>query len=437
MKELKKSYYSFFVKKDNGDYVVYSSLTGAIVYFSDSEYIERLEEILDKEVILYDENNDIIKLLTEKKIFVDKEQDERISVRLLYEESVIRNTQLEIMLIVTRECNFRCTYCGQPHISSRMKEETYDSVIKFIEKQIRTRGYRKVKVTFFGGEPLLEYMNICNFLTNLNSKLTELGDIELTADMSTNGYLLTPKKFENLVKLKCTSYQISVDGMGYTHNLTRPHVTGKATWDKIMDNIKYMITTNNKFCICLRTNYNLEVAESLKEFYKYIGENLNDPRITIYYETIKDQGNENMPDTLNEVEGMLLNISIATILKENNLNCSNTSMRHKPCSRICYAGKPNYFIVDQNGKVLKCSYELESENNIIGILQTDGTFDMDYDKYAKWTYTDYLSSEECQNCKVLPLCMGKRCPKGAINKNMQCNPELKMSEIEGTMKQYF
>ena len=89
----------------------------------------------------------------------------------------------------------------------------------------------------------------------------------------------------------------------------------------------------------------MEVAESLVEFYNYVGEKLNDKRIKIYYETIKNHGNENTPDTICGIEELVLDVDIAQLIRENNLTCNNCTTRLMPCSRVCYASKPNFFII--------------------------------------------------------------------------------------------
>lgn len=438
--KLKKSKYAFFIEKDNGEYIVYSSLSGAVILFSEESYINRLKNIIKDDEIFYDENDDIIVTLKAKKLFVDSTADEDLMVRTLYEENIVRNNVLDLMLVVTKQCNLRCTYCGQSHENKRMEADTYDSIINFIQNQLKTHGYRKVQITFFGGEPLMECKNIILFLTNLKEMLlSEFDGIEYTAGMSTNGYLLTPKNFDALVSLNCNFYQISVDGMDYTHDNTRPLVNGGRSWQQIIDNIKYMTSTNEKFSITLRTNFNIDVAESLIEFYKYVSEHFkSDKRINIYYETIKDQGNENTPIILNETEELVLDIDIAKIIKDNELSCSNAVNRNMPCSRVCYASKPNYFIFDEEKKIMKCSFEFDSENNCIGLLKSDGTFNINEGNYSKWVYSDYLSSEKCKNCKALPLCLGKRCPRTIINTgSMDCNIDIISNEIEGIIKNYY
>lgn len=121
MRKLRKSKYAFFVKKENGNYIAYSSLTGAVIVFNENKYIKMLKSALEKDIFNY-KDNDFFNLMIEKKIFIDDYIDEQLMVRGLYEEEIIRSNTLQIMLIVTRECNFRCIYCGQPHINENYKK---------------------------------------------------------------------------------------------------------------------------------------------------------------------------------------------------------------------------------------------------------------------------------------------------------------------------
>lgn len=262
--------------------------------------------------------------------------------------------------------------------------------------------------------------------------------ITYKAGMSTNGYLLTPQLFERLNKLKCNFYQISIDGMSETHDKLRPLVSGESTWQRIIDNLSYMVSSDKEFTVQLRTNFNVEVAESLVEFYNYVGEKLNDKRIKIYYETIKNHGNENTPDTICGIEELVLDVDIAQLIRENNLTCNNCTTRLMPCSRVCYASKPNFFIIDENAKILKCSFTLEKSNNVIGTLNENGTYIRNNYNYYNWVYHDYLTLEKCKLCKALPLCFGKRCPKAFIQfGEMQCNTDIIHAEIEGLLNSYY
>lgn len=441
MRKIRKSKFAIFVKKENGNYIVYSSMSGAVIVFNQEAYIKMLEDVLEKDAFKY-QNNDFFNLMLDKKIFIDDFVDEDLLVRGMCEEQIVRLHSLELMLIVTRQCNFRCVYCGQPHLDEKMDGETYDSILTFIKGQIVNNRYTNVHVTFFGGEPLIEFNNICSFLQKLKKIISDMNECEtkitFEVGMSTNGYLLTPKRFEKLIELNCNFYQISIDGMPNTHNGLRPLVSGKPTWQKIIDNIRYMISTDRHFTILLRTNFNADVAESLVDFYRYIGDEINDRRINIYYETIKNQGNEKTPDTICGIEELVLDVDIAQIIRENSLVCVNATNKLLPCSRVCYASKPNFFVIDERAQILKCSFALDDPRNVIGALDKDGNYNPNKYNYCNWVYRDYLTSEKCKSCKALPLCFGKRCPKTLIQLGeMQCNTDIIQAEIEGLLDSYF
>jgi len=429
---LKKSHYAFFVEKDNGTYIVYSSLSGAVILFSENSYIERLRNVINSDEVLFDEQDDMLVLLKDKKILLDASVNESLLVRMLCEETVVRSRTLEIMLIVTKQCNFRCTYCGQPHEDKKMDIETMDLVVKFVRNQLKCFGYKDVTTTFFGGEPLLESGNIITYFEKLSHMLKEFENVSHTAVISSNGFLLTPNVFDKLASFCHITYQICVDGMDYTHDKTRILCDGKGTWAKIIDNINHMVTTDATFTVILRSNFNDEIAESLDELYDFVVRKFAlDPRIVILGVPIRDEGNEDTPEILNEAEKVFYTTEIINMVRGKGLHCLNAAMYNKVGYRVCYASKPSFFIFDENLSVLKCSYVLDDNDNYIGRLAEGGICEFNENKYAKWVYQDYLHDPNCSSCKGLPLCFGKKCPLLFIkNGTNGCNTDFIAFEIE-------
>lgn len=337
------------------------------------------------------------------------------------------------MLIVTRQCNFRCNYCGQQHEDKIMASEVYDYVLSLIEKKITKREYSSVSISFFGGEPLLAYNNIVKFLRKLN-KLSIKYSFKYDSGMTTNAYLLTPNRFDTLVKLGCDSYQITVDGMDYIHNKNRHLRNYHPTWQKIIDNLKYMISTDYDFCISLRTNFNEDFLESADTFYEFVKNNLNDHRIEIYFETIKNHGNENTPNTLDTIGGIVAESEIAHILKSKNLHCSNIFA--KPCNYVCKASNPNFYVIDFDATLKKCSHLLDIEDNTVGYLDFNGKINIDEILLSKWNFSDYLSVDTCSDCKLHPLCFGKRCPIDLVKGCFWCEKSVKETNLLELLRAY-
>lgn len=66
MRKIRKSKFAIFVKKENGNYIVYSSMSGAVIVFNQEAYIKMLEDVLEKDAFKY-QNNDFFNLMLDKK----------------------------------------------------------------------------------------------------------------------------------------------------------------------------------------------------------------------------------------------------------------------------------------------------------------------------------------------------------------------------------
>lgn len=419
---LKISKYAFFIDRDIGDILIYSSLSGTLIRIYDAKAIEEINRIRNAETIEYTENY-IIKTLCDKKILLCEDADEDELVDYLYTKNVLQSRSLELTLVVTRQCNLRCVYCGQAHESrKRMSEATYDGVIKYIRAVIENRNFNSVFISFFGGEPLMEYKNIVVFLEKLKALSEEL-KFHYSAGMTTNAYLLTKQKFNKLVSLGCNNYQITLDGPENTHDKTRVLRNGSGTWNVIFNNLVYTISTKFDFKITLRTNYNHDILSELDDFYKLIEEKLKDDRIEIYFETIKDHGNDKTPEVMGEVEEIIGNSEASSLVKRHGLKMAKRNIA--PCGMMCRVSLPNFYTIDYNADVIKCTHLLDWPDNRIEHLSDDGVMVVKTDLEIKWSYFNIRKNADCSECKLLPLCFGKRCPIDVVAGCFSCNGKLR------------
>ena len=79
-----------------------------------------------------------------------------------------KNTLL-LEIAPTLNCNCQCGYCFVSKKSQSMNIETQNNILDFIARRI-VQGVRIVKVTWFGGEPLLAYQTI----SDLSKKIISL-----------------------------------------------------------------------------------------------------------------------------------------------------------------------------------------------------------------------------------------------------------------------
>lgn len=133
------------------------------------------------------------------------------------------------VLNLTDQCNFRCKYCFVHHNPRRMKLETARQACEYVLK-----SKAEVKnVSFFGGEPMLEFTAIIKPLVE------EFGD-RIRFNITTNGSLLT----EDIIDF-FFDYDIpillSIDGCKEVQNENRPFVDGSPSFDSVVKNIPYLL----------------------------------------------------------------------------------------------------------------------------------------------------------------------------------------------------
>ncbi len=69
-------------------------------------------------------------------------------------------------------------------------------------------------------------------------KICEKNGVKYEAGLTSNCFLLDDEFVKNMLNLKITMAQATLDGPPATHNLTRVLKTGEGTFDTIIDNAK-------------------------------------------------------------------------------------------------------------------------------------------------------------------------------------------------------
>lgn len=162
-----------------------------------------------------------------------------------------RNMQFSLMpdvdwfiLGITEHCNLRCTYCcysgnyvnNRTHSMKSMVVEDIDSIYEFIDK---ASPERNIRISFYGGEPLLNYALI-QYAVELG--YTKWGE-KVTFSISTNGVLLTPIVIDWIIANNI-ELAISIDGTEKFHDKHRIDRGGNGSFSKIKTAL-----------LCLKTNY--------------------------------------------------------------------------------------------------------------------------------------------------------------------------------------
>ncbi len=157
-------------------------------------------------------------------------------------EEKLSNELTTLTLVVTEQCNLRCRYCvysgmyhfERSHSFRKMSAEIAFKAIDFFLN--RCKNSSKVFISFYGGEPLLNFELIkkCVEYTNARSK-----QINKTVKYSitTNGTLLQRKILDFLIKNKI-GLVISLDGPKDIHDRYRTFPDGMGSYERIFQNLK-------------------------------------------------------------------------------------------------------------------------------------------------------------------------------------------------------
>src|SRR5690606_19828824 len=108
------------------------------------------------------------------------------------------------------------------------------AILAFVERQVST--LKGLSVTWYGGEPLMAKKTIFSLADRLISVCDRNG-IEYSSMIVTNGYFLTVAVAQQLWSRRCTSAQVTIDGVEETHDKMRPMVSGRGSFKTIVENI--------------------------------------------------------------------------------------------------------------------------------------------------------------------------------------------------------
>src|ERR1700753_1885199 len=105
--------------------------------------------------------------------------------------------QLELIILPTEKCNFRCTYCYEDFAIGRMRPQVQRSLMLFISKSVPR--LKHLSLSWFGGEPLLARDIVLQVSAHAQREAKAAGLTSFGGSLTTNASLLTKDIFEKLL----------------------------------------------------------------------------------------------------------------------------------------------------------------------------------------------------------------------------------------------
>ncbi len=308
---------------------------------------------------------------------------------------------LQLILLPTEGCNFRCTYCYEDFKLGRMDRAVVDGIKALIRN--RAADLHTLEIGWFGGEPLIAKDIVCDISEYILDITRRYSGLAYKAGMTTNGYLLDCALARRLDSLGVRDYQISLDGEGEVHDRTRVHANGRGTFDRIWANLLALRDSNLELSVLLRVHFSPDSYPYIHQLVASINREFGgDPRFSVLFKAVERLGglndasirvfsSANKVRLKQELQGELAYRGQIDVL----------SSSDEPY--ICYASKPNSLVVRSDGTIGKCTVALYDERNRIGRLNPDGTLQVDQGKFRTWIRGFGSMDEEDLACPYATL----------------------------------
>ena len=308
---------------------------------------------------------------------------------------------LELIILPTEKCNFRCTYCYEDFAIGKMKQPIVSGIKRLLEN--RVPELHNLTISWFGGEPLLA-RDVVEDIGTFAHDLCAASNVYFDAGFTTNGYLLEPELFKSLVQISHRQYQITLDGDEEWHDKTRILANRKPTFQKIWSNLLAVKLCDGDFNITLRLHVHRDNVDSVKRLYRRLNEELlTDKRFSVYFHKVSDlKPGHTIDEGVLDRDRYLEALAFIMGNKETPKDGKAASEEHLD-GYICYAAKPNSLMIRANGGIGKCTVALSDGRNDIGRINEDGSLALSNEKLQKWFSGFADRSEQTLSCPLSTL----------------------------------
>ena len=255
--------------------------------FTDAQLIVSRDvvDLLDRvsgDAVFSVEEQDTIEQLVEQGFVVRDRQAERDDLTAFFRDVREGTDTLKVTVLTTLQCNFACDYCIQGDhgdynkTAAKMSIEMAARVSGWIEGRMDAIAPRRLVLTFFGGEPLLNIPVLYYMAERLHAGCAGRG-VEILINIITNGLLLTREMVERLNPLGLNGIKITLDGDRDAHNRSRPLRGGQGTFDKIIANTRAVADLTR---IAVGGNFEVDTADSYPALLDFLAAQDFAPRLS-------------------------------------------------------------------------------------------------------------------------------------------------------------
>lgn len=386
--DIKLSKFVIKVKQSECRTALYNTRTGSLIS-------------IDNSVLGYLESGNMPLTIKEefknRGYIVDKGSNEAIDYIEKVKEYRGNNKTLSVTIAPSYACNFDCKYCFVKKDSCVMSPKIQSSIVNYLIKTFELVGYEKLKIQWFGGEPLL-YLDI---IENIMCKLVQaIGSDNIESTVVTNGYLLNDAIYKKIMDLGISVIQVTIDSDEKTHNTYRKLKNGQPTYKTIIKNIRELLSKSDHFILNIRINY-------FEQNKLNIESTINDISAVAEKENVYIQLKPILPFEEISCDGCV-KYSEAEMMKielEQKICKSTDAVIQLPSPRFrwCSAGTESALNIGPHGEFYFCKSQFGHLHKAMGVIENGNIlFNSNYKRYKNLNDL----TQKCYSCSFLPICMG-------------------------------
>ena len=400
----KPSKYNIEIDLNGNQKIVYNTLSNLFSLFEENDVILYKKAVLKEPGTISLEEEAILDNFLINNYLVPCDVDETSVFERQYKNTRNSNENMNLTIVPTLNCNFACDYCfeGSEKPKKAMSQDVQDSIFEMVKQN--SEQLKSIKITWFGGEPMLGF----NVIKNISDRIIPYADmkgIRYDSFLITNGFLLTKERVAELYVRRVKMFQITLDGWKEQHDKLRfVKETGQGSFETIIQNIKSYI---DEFPIhtTLRINIDRRNKNEIVNLINYLSDaGLGNKRLSVYFAPIESSTSacRAISDiTLEKQEFAELEFELYRHAHSKGLCQATLPFR---MAGLCGATKPRGFVLVPNGDIHKCWETVSFPDKKIGTVKNNEFIIKELvEKWESWSPFNY---EECRNCPILPNCSG-------------------------------
>lgn len=309
-------------------------------------------------------------------------------------------------ILTTTGCNARCFYCYEKGTTPvTMTPETAIKVANYI---IAHRGEDKVKISWFGGEPLYNV----NVIDQICSELKE-HEVPFKSTMISNGYLFDAEMVQRAKDLwNLKNVQITLDGIEQTYNRIKRYIYGEVNaFERVLRNIQLL--TDAGIRVQIRLNVDKHNIEEMSELVSLLHQRFGvNKRLIIYSRDLYCKRTLEDAEVLFD-QRMMLEQQIEELGYR-----GKQELQKEIKLGLCMADNDQNVVIVPDGHLGNCEHFIDSE--FFGHIDSEEK-NKEVLRRLKERPADI---EACATCPYYPQCFRlKVCEKN------DCTPELQKEHI--------